>query len=97
VLTRRGFIVDEAPDGSAGLARVREAIEPYQGVLLDLSMPGISGERVLEQLRVTHPDLPIVILSGFVADPSKVAAANAVLHKPLTSKLLVETLDRVLA
>jgi two-component system, cell cycle sensor histidine kinase and response regulator CckA len=97
VLTRRGFIVDEAPDGSAGLARVREAIEPYQGVLLDLSMPGISGERVLEQLRITHPDLPIVILSGFVADPSKVAAANAVLHKPLTSKLLVETLDRVLA
>jgi two-component system, cell cycle sensor histidine kinase and response regulator CckA len=97
VLTRRGFIVDEAPDGSEGLARVREATEPYQGVLLDLSMPGISGERVLEQLRLTHPDLPVVILSGFVEDPSKVASANAVLHKPLTSKLLVETLDRVLA
>jgi two-component system cell cycle sensor histidine kinase/response regulator CckA len=97
VLTRRGFIVDEAPDGSEGLARVREATEPYQGVLLDLSMPGISGERVLEQLRLTHPDLPIVILSGFVEDPAKVASANAVLHKPLTSKMLVETLDRVLA
>lgn len=97
VLTRRGFIVDEAPDGSEGLARVREATEPYQGVLLDLSMPGISGERVLEQLRLTHPDLPVVILSGFVEDPSKVASANAVLHKPLTSKVLVETLDRVLA
>ena len=97
VLTRRGFVVDEAPDGSEGLARVREAIEPYQGVLLDLSMPGISGERVLEQLRLTHPDLPVVILSGFVEDPTKVASANAVLHKPLTSKMLVETLDRVLA
>jgi two-component system cell cycle sensor histidine kinase/response regulator CckA len=97
VLTRRGFVVDEAPDGSEGLARVREATEPYQGVLLDLSMPGISGERVLEQLRLTHPDLPVVILSGFVEDPAKVASANAVLHKPLTSKVLVETLDRVLA
>lgn len=97
VLTRRGFLVDEAPDGSQGLARVREATEPYQGVLLDLSMPGISGERVLEQLRITHPDLPVVILSGFVEDPAKVASANAVLHKPLTSKVLVETLDRVLA
>jgi two-component system cell cycle sensor histidine kinase/response regulator CckA len=97
VLMRRGFEVDEAPDGSTGLARVREATRPYQGVLLDLAMPGISGERVLEQLRITHPDLPVVILSGFVEDPSKVASANAVLHKPLTSKLLVETLDRVLA
>jgi two-component system, cell cycle sensor histidine kinase and response regulator CckA len=97
VLTRRGFVVDEAADGSQGLARVREATEPYQGVLLDLSMPGISGERVLEQLRITHPDLPVVILSGFVEDPAKVASASAVLHKPLTSKMLVETLDRVLA
>jgi two-component system cell cycle sensor histidine kinase/response regulator CckA len=97
VLTRRGFVVDEASDGAEGLARVREAIEPYQGVLLDLSMPGISGERVLEQLRLTHPDLPVVILSGFVEDPTKVASANAVLHKPLTSRMLVETLDRVLA
>ncbi|MCX4242610.1 hybrid sensor histidine kinase/response regulator [Paraliomyxa miuraensis] len=96
VLTRRGFSVDEAANGLEGLARVEQAPEPYQGVLLDLSMPGISGERVLEQLRVTHPDLPVVILSGFVEDPAKVAAANAVLHKPLTSKLLVETLDRVL-
>lgn len=96
VLTRRGFSVDEAADGFEGLARVEGAPEPYQGVLLDLSMPGISGERVLEQLRVTHPDLPVVILSGFVEDPTKVASANAVLHKPLTSKLLVETLDRVL-
>jgi two-component system cell cycle sensor histidine kinase/response regulator CckA len=97
VLTRRGFHVDEAPDGAEGLARVRDATEPYQGVLLDLSMPGISGERVLEQLRITHPDLPVVILSGFVEDPAKVASANAVLHKPLTSKMLVDTLDRVLA
>lgn len=97
VLTRRGFSVDEAANGSEGLARVEGATEPYQGVLLDLSMPGIPGERVLEQLRVTHPELPVVILSGFVEDPAKVASANAVLLKPLTSKLLVETLDRVLS
>lgn len=97
VLTRRGFEVDEAPDGTQGLARVAEAVEPYQGVLLDLSMPGLSGERVLERLQKTNPRLPVVILSGFVEDPSRLSAAAAVLNKPLTSKVLVETLDRVLA
>ncbi len=97
VLTRRGFEVDEAPDGAQGLARIDEAPLPYQGVLLDLSMPGLSGERVLEQLQQTHPALPVVILSGFVEDPSRVAAAAAVLNKPLRTKVLVETLDRVLA
>jgi len=96
VLTRRGFEVDEAPDGAQGLARIDQATTPYQGVLLDLSMPGLSGERVLEQLQRTHPNLPVVILSGFVEDPSRVAAAAAVLNKPLRSKVLVETLDRVL-
>lgn len=97
VLTRRGFEVDEAPDGMQGLARVAEAVEPYQGVLLDLSMPGMSGERVLERLHKSHPRLPVVILSGFVEDPARLSAAAAVLNKPLTSKVLVETLDRVLA
>ncbi|MCA9708049.1 MAG: response regulator [Myxococcales bacterium] len=97
VLTRRGFEVDEAPDGLAGLARVEQASEPYQGVLLDLSMPGISGERVLERLHQSHPRLPVVILSGFVEDPTRLSAAAAVLNKPLTSKALVEALDRVLA
>ena len=95
-LRRRGFEVDEAGDGSEGLARVEAVEGDYQVVLLDLSMPGISGERVLERLKQDHPSLPVVILSGFVEDPAKVAAADAVLNKPLTTRALVATLDRVL-
>jgi DNA-binding NarL/FixJ family response regulator len=33
-------------------------------LILDLSMPGISGLRLLEQLAQRHPDLPVVVLSG---------------------------------
>ena len=95
-LRRRGFEVDEAGDGSEGLARVEAVEGDYQVVLLDLSMPGISGERVLERLKQDHPSLPVVMLSGFVEDPAKVAAADAVLNKPLTTRALVATLDRVL-
>ncbi|MEM7153591.1 MAG: ATP-binding protein [Myxococcota bacterium] len=96
VLKRRGFEVDEAEDGTVGLRRVEDATTPYQAVLLDLSMPGISGERVLEHLRQSRPSLPVVVLSGFVEDPERVASADAVLTKPIASKVLVETLYRVL-
>ena len=96
VLTRRGFEVDEAEDGTVGLRRVEECESPYQAVLLDLSMPGISGERVLEHLRQWYPALPVVVLSGYVEDPERVASADAVLTKPIRSKVLVETLYGVL-
>lgn len=95
-LRRRGFEVDEAGDGEEGLAAVDVAKTPYRVVLLDLSMPGISGERVLEHLKEGHPDLPVVILSGFVENPDRVAAADAVLNKPLSTRALVAALERVL-
>ena len=39
------------------------ARERYDVVLLDLAMPDMNGIDVLKQLRVNHPDLPVLILS----------------------------------
>jgi DNA-binding response OmpR family regulator len=33
-------------------------------VLLDLALPGISGEQLLDQLRTTHPGLPVIMITG---------------------------------
>jgi DNA-binding NarL/FixJ family response regulator len=33
-------------------------------LILDLSLPGVSGLRLLEQLAERHPDVPVVVLSG---------------------------------
>jgi len=33
-------------------------------VLLDLTMPGVSGETLLQQIREAHPELPVIIVSG---------------------------------
>ncbi len=88
--------LDEAENGTVGLGKVAGTVEPFQAILLDLSMPGISGERVLELLRESHPALPVVVLSGYIEDPERVAAANAVLNKPVSSRSLVATLERIL-
>lgn len=34
-------------------------------VVLDVAMPGLNGVDVLQRLRVSHPELPVLILSGF--------------------------------
>lgn len=51
-----------AEDGQAALKVV--AGEPIDLALLDIKMPGMDGMEVLSRLHESHPDLPVVIISG---------------------------------
>ena len=63
-LLRSGFDVDTAASGPETLAKV--AATPYDLVLLDIQMPGMSGLEVLRALRVDHSpvQLPIIVVTG---------------------------------
>ena len=61
LLNREGYSTLRAETGSAGLARARSS-EPNV-VILDLSLPDLSGIVVCERLRRTYVG-PIVVLSG---------------------------------
>jgi len=65
VLSRLGLDVIEAEDGETGVARFRTSAPRLGAVLLDLTMPGMSGVEVLSEIRRTHPDLPVIIASGY--------------------------------
>lgn len=56
------YEIAEAEDGEAGLARLDE-LSP-DCVLLDYSLPGRNGVEVLKRLRVKHPFIPVVMLTG---------------------------------
>ena len=57
-----GYTVRLAPDGTAALAIAPE----YQPdvVFLDLTMPGLPGDVVLERLHELDPTLPVIIVTG---------------------------------
>lgn len=56
-------------DGDAAELRLQN--EPFDAVLLDLAMPGKDGWSVLKYIRITQPDLPVLLLSGLEkADPA---------------------------
>jgi two-component system copper resistance phosphate regulon response regulator CusR len=57
-----GFVVDVVSDGEQGLERALSGT--YDGVVLDLLLPGQGGLEVLRQLHLLHHDLPVLILSA---------------------------------
>jgi len=87
LLSAEGYDVCEAPAGGQGLKRANED-EP-DVVLLDLMMPGeMDGMGTLAKLRVSHPDVPVIMMSGRAGLSDAVAATKLgavnFLEKPLT-------------
>ena len=61
-LARKGFSVEAAPDGKAGLEILKEST--FDVLLLDIMMPGIDGISLMKKLR-TDPAAPaIIVLTG---------------------------------
>jgi DNA-binding NarL/FixJ family response regulator len=59
---RLEFIVSEAGDGEAGLARI--ASEEPAVVLLDLNMPRLDGHAVLRQVKQHWPQIRVIVVTG---------------------------------
>lgn len=68
VSRRMGLEVVEAEDGEHALEQFAAHADDISIVLLDLTMPGMGGAEVLAELRLTHPNLPVIIASGYDRD-----------------------------
>lgn len=66
--------IGEAGDAAGALALV--AREPWDVVVLDLSLPDRSGLETLRDIRRLQPALPVVVMS-FHGEPEYAAAARA--------------------
>jgi len=64
ILARLGYQVLEAAGGEVALALFAERAAEVRCVLLDLRMPGLSGDEVFEALRRVRPDVPVIISTG---------------------------------
>ncbi len=62
-LTQTGYKVIEAENGEAALDKY--SIEAADLVILDLSMPGMGGEKCMEQLLKMDPKAKILLASGY--------------------------------
>jgi DNA-binding NtrC family response regulator len=61
-LMLRGIEVDSALNGEDALGRMEE--KEFEVVILDVMMPGLSGLEVLRQIKSTHPNTQVILLTG---------------------------------
>jgi two-component system alkaline phosphatase synthesis response regulator PhoP len=61
---KRGFEVDVAEDGVEAVEKCQR--NEYDIVALDLEMPRLNGVEALEQIKMSHPNLPVAIVTGYM-------------------------------
>jgi two-component system cell cycle sensor histidine kinase/response regulator CckA len=91
-----GVEVAEAESGADALQALDDAGGSFSAVLLDLSMPGLPGERVLAEMKSRQPTLPILVMSGHVSEPALLDDATVVLNKPIGRGELLRALGDLL-
>jgi PAS domain S-box-containing protein len=96
-LESQGYAVLEAASGADGLVAV--AREAPCAVVLDLTMPDLSGLEVLRRIRSTGRTVPVILSSGYhnAALDAERDSFQAFLAKPYTLSQLFDAVARALA
>ncbi|MCE8014893.1 response regulator [Halomonas sp. MCCC 1A17488] len=101
LMQQAGFEVETAEDGEGALAKVEQYAPDL--ILLDISLPDISGFDVLEQLRQDdrHSRLPIIMLTAHGREVERekglALGADDYVTKPFSTQALVEKVKALLA
>ncbi|HEV7377692.1 MAG TPA: response regulator [Pyrinomonadaceae bacterium] len=99
MLEQAGYVVSEARGGREGIEMARN--EPPDVALVDLSMPGLDGWAVLDELRADERTQGILCAAvSAYADGARMRALthgfDAYLTKPFRRNELLETVERLL-
>lgn len=93
-LRKKSFDVTSASSGEQAIEAAREQV--FDLALVDIRMPGMSGERVLEALKNEHPFIEVIILTGYGSIESAVHCTQigsySYLQKPFQMQELLEVL-----
>ena len=99
-LERYGYRVLAAADGQEAVEIFQREVESISLVLLDMTMPVMSGEEALAALKAIRPDVRVVVSSGYNAAEAirrfTGTGAAAFIQKPYRSAQLAEKIKAVL-
>jgi CheY-like chemotaxis protein len=100
ILRRAGYYVIAALNPVRALEQFRnsEFPAPIGAIITDHLMPGMSGSEFVRELRKTHPELPVMVISGLEEAEVEYDGLNArFLLKPLSPDLMLMNLREILS
>lgn len=93
-LTGEGYAVETVGSGVEALEKFST---PYDGILLDINLPGIDGLDVLRRMREGHPSTPVIMITASenkdLAEEALTLGAEAYLLKPFDAFRMKEVVD----
>lgn len=83
-----GYEVELAEDGVIAVEKARES--DFDAITMDLQMPRMNGTEAIRHIKHSRPEIPIIILTGYHAQPHLVVDSGAVrvLSKPVSLREL---------
>lgn len=96
-LEKEGYLVDQSFNGEDALIKIKE--NHYDLILLDLMLPGVSGEEIMEYIR-TYSETPVIMVTAKVEEEQIVKGlkigADDYISKPFSPKEMVQRVKTVL-
>jgi signal transduction histidine kinase/ABC-type amino acid transport substrate-binding protein/ActR/RegA family two-component response regulator len=96
LLRRQGHQITVAMNGLDGWERLSATPDAFDGVIMDLNMPGLNGLELARRARALAYDRPFVAVSGRVTDEDRTELARmgvrTILQKPFTMEDLRKAL-----
>ncbi len=101
IFERPLYELSSEQDGESALARMAGDPEPFDVVITDSNMPGVSGMELVRQLRAQSFSGKIMVLSAHLSTEVRTAyeamGVDALIEKPFSVKALRAKLDQVAA
>ena len=98
VLSAKGYQVREALSGEEALAELDR--RRYDLVFSDIRMPGMDGMEMTSRLKQLHPEVPVVVITGYGTEAGEKQArdlgVDGYLRKPLTPEMIIGNTERAL-
>jgi len=97
-LRHRGYAVTEADDGQEAVRLVRwRGCEYFDVIVMDYSMPWLTGGEAANLIRATCPDQRVLYMSGWDSFPGDLRVREAFLAKPAELEVIIDEIERVAA
>ena len=100
ILSQYGYRVITAKNGNEALQMVKEKGLELDLVITDAIMPSMGGSALIKQLKVNHPGLKVLLMSGYtdniIADHCVVDSETPFLQKPFSIHDVISKVQEVM-
>jgi len=101
IFEKEGFKVHLAENGVEALDVLERHSDDIDLIILDLTMPQMSGKETLTRLRKLYPDVPVLLSSGYTLNRDIQELTKQphtyFIHKPYRRSAILETVRQILA